>query len=131
LYVFPDDIDIMSCTFVISVNNNLSSFVPIPSCPLLFEPVEYNTLFAPNTTVWFLPADISMMFVIFVLVGIVTFVFVPNPNCPFSLYPNVYTSPFVVSNTLWLSPADIFPTVAGTSICVKIFVFPSVFPVCP
>ena len=71
------------------------------------------------------------MFVIFVLVGIVTFVFVPNPNCPFSLYPNVYTSPFVVSNTLWLSPAYIFPTVACTSICVKIFVFPSVFPVCP
>ena len=62
------------------------------------------------------------MSVMFVFVGIVTFVFVPSPSCPFSLYPNVYTSPFVVSNTLWLSPAAIFPTVAGTSICVKIFV---------
>ena len=121
----------MSCTFVISVNNNLSSFVPIPNCPLLFEPVEYNTLFVPNTTVWFLPAEISMIFVMFVFVGIVTFVFVPNPSCPFSLYPNVYTFPVTLSSTLWLSPAEIFPIVSGNSISVNVFDFPPSFPVWP
>ena len=129
--MFPQEIDMKSSTFVIAVNNSLSSFIPIPNCPLLFEPVEYNNFWFPSIIVWFLPAEICIIPEILTFVGIETLSLVPIPNCPFSLYPNVYTSPYALNNTLWLSPQAILPTITGTSIWVNVFDLPSVLPVCP